>query len=459
MMNTNHDTITAIATPAGTSALAIIRMSGPESLSIIREIFTPTNEQELVHRSASLGFISDSPEQGTVIDQVIVTPWFAPHSYTGQDVVEISCHGGQYIVQHLIQLLLDKGARLAGPGEFSIRAYLNGKMDLVQAEAIVDVIHAGTQSALRASQGELFGKLSGQFNDLKTVIAKQLALLEIELDFSEEDVEFSNRDELLNSLQQVQSRIDQLVESFHYGHIIRNGAHLVIAGPPNVGKSSLLNRLLDQERAIVSDIPGTTRDTLEESLNINGYLFRITDTAGLRETEDTIERLGVERTHKLLQQADVVLHVVDATQPTTAHEHIQFNQDHQKHLFILNKIDLIDDWQKVVAKLQATDKLVLPISAKTGEGFPDLLQAIVDCVFGEKPVEYNNLVTKARHRDALIKAREHIHHAQSSIQQNLSSEFIALDIRSALNYIGEITGQVTTDDILNDIFSKFCIGK
>ncbi len=455
-MNTYTDTIAAISTPRGTGAIAIVRINGNHSIDLVEKIFVSKNNNKLSHAKATFGSIIQ--DNNSILDQVVVTLFKGPNSFTGEDLVEISCHGGPLVVQSLLQKILDLGARLAEPGEFSTRAFLNGKIDLVQAESIIDVIHAQTQSALQSSMVELTGQLSQKFNYIADTLKENTALLELELDFSDEDIEFAKRDELLKKLKNISTTINNFISTFNYGRIIRDGAHIVITGKPNVGKSSLLNKLLDQDRALVSDIPGTTRDSIEESLNIQGYLFKITDTAGLRQSIDIVEQEGVKRTHKIIEQADILLHLIDINEELEISQEV--NIDNNKyHIIIINKIDTVQEYNKksIIDKFNSFPTIFT--SVKQGIGIAEIEQQLLSFISKNEIPETHNIITKVRHRDALVKAVSFLDHAIQSLEKNLSPEFIALDLRAALDQIGEITGTVTTDDILNDIFGKFCIGK
>ncbi|NOY60897.1 MAG: tRNA uridine-5-carboxymethylaminomethyl(34) synthesis GTPase MnmE [Calditrichaeota bacterium] len=464
MIKSLNDTIAAISTARGVGAIAIVRLSGKESVQIADKIFRGKRKlQNLEPARAAFGKIiqrknDDTVDQVEILDEVIVTKFNAPHSFTGEDIVEINCHGGVYVAQEILNLLLANGARIAEPGEFTKRAFINGKIDLVQAESIADIINAQTRTSLELSVSQLSGELSEKLKSLRNALKKQCMLLEIELDFSEEDLEFAGRDTLLVDLEKLLTEVNSLLDSFQYGRIIREGAHTVLVGRPNVGKSSILNRLLEDDRAIVSDIPGTTRDSLEESLDINGVLFKITDTAGLRETKGQIEKEGVKRTRKLIEDADILVYIFDATLFHKDKSLAEFEELRRKHsdkkiLTIMNKIDLVKDVEKFDSKGS------LKISAKTGFGFNALQEQLVHLVIGGHNNLENTMIAKVRHRDILRRARDYLENAKKSLSSNLSSEFVAFDLRAALDAIGELTGQVTSEEILDDIFANFCIGK
>ena len=408
----------------------------------------------------------DSESHNDKLDHVLILKFQAPHSFTGEDIVEIDCHGGPFIIQKILSLLLTNGARLAEPGEFTRRAFLNGKLDLLQAEAVADIINAQTQKSLSISFSQLQGMLSERLQSFKKKLKNQCTLLELELDFSEEEVEFADRKELYGNLKELQGEIQKLVKSFKYGKIIKDGIHAVILGKPNVGKSSILNRLLEEERAIVSEIPGTTRDSLEESIDIDGLLFKITDTAGLRETSDIIEREGVFRTEKLVKNADLLILVLDASTSLSDEDYAIINKIENdnnyanKNIIIAaNKSDIGTNKEiEKIAEKVSTNSLVL-ISAKTGDGFGKMEEKMVAMSL-EKDVQKDSVfISKERHKNALEQAHVYLENAVASMDKKMSSEFIALDLRSALDCLGEITGEVTREEILNDIFSHFCIGK
>jgi len=462
MLTSLQDTITAIATPRGHGAIAVIRISGQKSLHIAQMIFTPYYTGQVIQKGkATLGYITNTQSDiVTNIDQVIITFYCNPHSYTGEDIIEISCHGGSFIVQEILQLILQHGARLAEPGEFTQRAFLNGKLDLVQAESVNDLINARTQSSLQLSFTQLKGGLSTDLSTLKNALRQELALLEHELDFSEEEMQFSSRQKLVKDITTFITHLNDLVQSFQFGKIIREGARIVITGKPNVGKSSILNRLLREDRAIVSEIPGTTRDSLEESLNIDGVLFVVIDTAGLRKTTDLIEAEGVRRTENLVKTADIILHIIDSSNPDALNEPLQFTvAARQKMIIVFNKIDIYKP--DIVALLENIYKAnpIVKLSAKTGEGFEFLKKEMLDYVLKEQNFPLSQTISNVRHLNALERCRDFLRNTLTSLDGQLPPEFIAMDIRGALNCIGEITGEVTGDDIINDIFSHFCIGK
>jgi tRNA modification GTPase len=454
------DTIAAIATPLGLGAIAVVRMSGEGAFTIADSLIDgsvdlSTLKPQHLARAQIMG-----PEQQP-LDDILIVKFKSPRSYTGEDMIELHCHGGLYLVQEVLKSCLNHGARLADPGEFTRRAFIHGKLDLLQAESIDDRIRARSQKSLDLSVQQASGALSSRLTDIRQRLIQQCGLLELELDFSEEDVDFADRETLLSDLNTLRAEIDLLIDAFEYGRLIREGMHTVLIGRPNVGKSLLLNHLLQQDRAIVSDIPGTTRDSLEESLDLDGYLFRLHDTAGLRQTLDYIESKGVDRTRRLMDQADLWLAMLDQHQPLHDDDRRMLDSlsgSSARSIVILNKNDLApaldpDDIAQRVSPLP-----VVTVSAKTGFGIDMLKQAMINAIVSLEP-QRSGIITKMRHYQALSTAREHLQHAEASLRDHLSAEFIALDLRAALDAVGEVTGDVSSDDILNMIFSSFCIGK
>ena len=461
MTNTVNDTIAAIATPPGIGGISVIRISGPNAWPAAMSLFKPDSDDvSLKSHRVCHGWIMNGEEP---IDEVLLTRFEAPHSYTGEDVVEISGHGSPFLSHCILNLILSKNTRAAEPGEFTQRAFLNGKLDLSQAEAVADLIQAKTESARRVAAYQLEGRLSEQVKMIRDRLIQSCSLLELELDFGEEEVEFTSRCHLKSELSLIQQSLNKLLSSFERGKVCREGIRLVIAGRPNVGKSSLLNRMIEKERAIVTDIPGTTRDTIEEMLDIEGILFVITDTAGLREKSGRVEQEGIRRTYAALNSADLILWVVDASRPL---------QSEDKHLLktirknkvpcicTVNKIDLKSDPDMTYMKQVFPDKNIIKISARTGQGMNVLIESLKGTALsGDIPHEGETLITRARHAEAVHSALDNLQKAEKSLHNHMSQEFIAMDIRGALDALGHITGQTTTDDILNRIFSEFCIGK
>ena len=468
----NKTTICAIATPAGLGATAMIRISGSEAFSIASTLFSEKSGfAELEANRAKFASIYEVVEtqnfaslrngnvddKRTLLDQVVVTKFAAPHSFTGEDVVEISCHGSIYIQHHIIELLIANGCRMAAPGEFTQRAFLNGKLDLPQAEAIADLIEAQSETAHHAAMKQLQGELSGKMAVLREELLQMASLLELELDFSEEEVEFADRTTLLDLLAHIKAEVNQLLQSYKWGTMLKNGIPVAIVGEPNVGKSTLLNAILQQERAIVSDIPGTTRDTIEDTFMLDGTLFRFIDTAGIRESGDAIERLGIERSLNTIRRAAVILWIFDARKTEQAVKteidkiENSFKSDDKKIILIGNKTDLVANKSEEVGN-------AIYISAKKGENI-DLLFKEIDSFVRDSGLRDVTLLTSERHQALLSSILASIERTETGLQQQLPTDLVAEDIRMALHDLGELTGTVSTDDILNNIFGKFCIGK
>lgn len=452
-----QDTIVALSTPPGVGALALIRLSGKESIVLCQQIFKGKDLREAQGHSAHFGSIID--ESGKLIDEVVLTVFRSPRSFTKEDVVEISCHGSDYIIQQIIQLLLVKGARLALPGEFSQRAYLNGQMDLAQAEAIADLIASDSEAAHKVAMQQMRGGYSQQIKTLREDFIRLAALLELELDFSEEDVEFANRDDLWNQVQALHQAIAEMIQSFTLGNAIKNGVPVAIIGKPNAGKSTLLNALLREERAIVSAIPGTTRDTIEDERVIEGIRFRFIDTAGLRETQDEVESIGIERTRQKMKMASLLLYLFDAAEITW--EELQEAIAEIKtydipYLLVANKIDLIAEDKRVA--LSEIEHLLF-ISALQKENLDNLEKKLAELI-NLRPLQENQvIVTNLRHYENLKECQAALTQVSQSLQAGLSTELIASDMREAAYFLGQITGEISNDDLLEHIFSKFCIGK
>jgi len=471
MSYANHnlkDTIVALATPAGVGAIGVIRLSGPEAIHIVNTVFPAKNLSEQTSHTVHFGTIRNDDDK--IIDEVLVTLFIAPKSYTKENVVEVSCHGSNYIIQQLIQLFIQKGARMANPGEFTLRAFLNGQMDLSQAEAVADLIASNSESSHAIAMQQMRGGFSDEIQQLRQQLIDFASLIELELDFSEEDVEFANRDELKKLILKIQSIIKSLIDSFHLGNVIKHGVSTVIAGRPNAGKSTLLNALLNEERAIVSAIAGTTRDTVEESLNIKGIQFRLIDTAGIRKAQDQIEQIGVERTIEKIASSTVVIYVFDVieSRPEDLWADIErFLQGskaitaNSKQIFIANKMDLNpytkpEDYYKegLISKVN-----LIPVSAKNQMNIDFLKETLFQVVLDNPSLMDQTIVTNTRHFDSLNRANQSLDAVLQGMDSGITSDFIAMDIRQALHHLGTITGQVSTDDLLGNIFSRFCIGK
>lgn len=455
-MTNTEETIVALATPSGVGAIGVIRLSGPDAITIADSVFKGKDLSKQASHTIHFGNIVDGD---MLLDEVLISLFVAPHSYTRENVVEISCHGSNYIIETIIKLLIKKGARGAKPGEFTLRAFINGQMDLSQAEAVADLIASNSKASQQVALQQLRGGFSSQLAQLREQLVQFASLVELELDFAEEDVEFANRDQLKKLTHDITRIIGSLIQSFELGNAIKMGVNTVIAGRPNAGKSTLLNALLNEERAIVSHMPGTTRDTIEEVLNIHGINFRLIDTAGIREATDAIEKIGVERTMEKISQSALLVYVYDAAQITLE----ELNQDIaslQKPginmLAVANKIDLLSVEQ--ITALPHTQSEAV-ISAKEKFHIDDLKNKIYHTAIKHELTGNETLVTNIRHLEALQKTEESLIKVLSGINGEVTSDFLATDIKQALHYLGEIVGVVTTDDLLENIFSKFCIGK
>jgi tRNA modification GTPase len=459
-----NDTICALSTPAGTGAIGIIRLSGPDSIDLCRKFFTSGNKEinleKVPSHTVHFGKFSDGD---FLIDEVLVTVFRNPHSYNGQDIVEISCHGSVYIQQRILELLLTAGARLAEPGEFTLRAFLNGKFDLSQAEAVADLIASNSESSHRLAMSQMRGGFSHKIGELRARLIDFASLIELELDFSEEDVEFADRTALFQLLEKIKSEIDNLKSSFALGNVMKHGIPVAIVGKPNVGKSTLLNALLNEERAIVSEIPGTTRDAIEDTISIQGVTFRFIDTAGLRHTEDTIENMGIDRTYEKMNQASVVLYVFDITTASEkeideaiADIRVQLDDPQKQIIPVANKTDMLMEAPHSFKKLVELDTLF--VSAKRNENINLITERLLKSVHSGETGD-QTIVYSLRHFEALTRAGQSIESIEKGFADNVPSDLIATDIRQALYHLGAITGEVTTDELLGNIFGKFCIGK
>jgi len=448
------DTIVALATPSGSGAIGIIRLSGPEAISITQQVFKGKNLSKQASHTIHFGTIKDGEQ---IIDEVLVSLFIGPHSYTKEHVVEISTHGSSYIIQKIIRLLISKGARAAKAGEFTLRAFLNGQLDLSQAEAVADLIASDSQASHQLAMQQMRGGFSTQLQQLREELIHFASMIELELDFAEEDVEFANRDDLKALILKINIVLHKLIQSFEQGNVLKTGVPVVIAGWPNVGKSTLLNTLLNEERAIVSEIAGTTRDTIEDELTINGIVFRFIDTAGIRDTQDTIEAIGVERTHEKMKQAKLILYLVSPDQPKEVIEEQLLGLETATipFLTILNKADMLNDSQERVFNQIP----LIRLSAKEKTGIEELKKAILEKIQLHNIAADEVLISNTRHLEALQKTESALTNVLYNLDTLVTSDFISSDIKQALHYLGEITGLVTTDDLLENIFSKFCIGK
>ena len=453
----HESTIVALATPNGTGAIGIIRLSGPDAIVIANSVFKGKDLAKQLSHTIHFGHIVDGD---VVLDEVLVSLFIAPRSYTRENVVEISCHGSNYIIESIIRLLIKQGAIAAKPGEFTLRAFLNGQLDLSQAEAVADLIASNSKASQQVALQQLRGGFSNELQQLREQLVQFASLIELELDFSEEDVEFANRGQLKQLVVNIDRIVSRLIESFELGNVIKHGVNTVIAGRPNAGKSTLLNALLNEERAIVSHMPGTTRDTIEELLNINGISFRLIDTAGIREATDAIEQIGVERTMEKISQSALLVYVYDAAELSDAELQSDL-QNLQKPginiLVVANKIDLLNTEPN--SAFHIPQSAFLAVSAKEKQHIDALKQKIYDATVKYQLTGDETLVTNIRHLEALQKTGAALARVLTGIDNQVTSDFLAMDIKQALHYLGEITGAVTTDDLLDNIFSKFCIGK
>nr|WP_199156120.1 tRNA uridine-5-carboxymethylaminomethyl(34) synthesis GTPase MnmE [Pedobacter sp. ASV2] len=449
-----QDTIIALSTPPGSGAIGVIRLSGPQAISLTNEVFAGKDLEKQATHTLHFGLVKDGDQ---IIDEVVAGLYVAPKSYTKENVVEISCHGSNYIIQQIINLLISKGARAAKPGEFTLRAFLNGAFDLSQAEAVADLIASNSKASHDVAMQQMRGGFANELKALREQLIHFASMIELELDFAEEDVEFANRDQLRNLVTKINYVLRRLISSFELGNVIKNGVPIVIAGKPNVGKSTLLNALLNEERAIVSDIAGTTRDTIEDELTIGGIVFRFIDTAGIRDTADIIEALGVERTLEKMKQAKLIIYMADGAQtPLEIEEQLNgLNKLGIPYLVLLNKADLLSSEQrKEFSKLN-----VVFISAKEKLGIDDLKETLLEQVNLHHINTSETLVTNIRHVEALKQTENALQRVLDNVDNPVTSDFLAMDIKQGLHYLGEITGTVTTDDLLENIFTKFCIGK
>lgn len=451
------DTIVALATAPGIGAIGVIRISGTKAFPIINELFPSKDITQQPSHSLHVGFLKQGDE---VLDEVVVSLYKSPRSYTGEDVIEISCHGSPFVQQQVIEACLKNGARLAKPGEFTQRAFLNGKLDLAQAEAVADLIASNTAAACKAALHTMRGGFSEKLKALRERMIRFSALIELELDFSQEDVEFADRKQFYELITEMSDTTTKLTASFQLGNVIKNGVSVAIIGKPNAGKSTLLNALLQEDRAIVSEIPGTTRDTIEEVLNIDGILFRLIDTAGIREhSGDIIESAGIERSLEKMKQADLVLFLFDASDTRSAIETLKTEIEKQQlnYLLVANKIDIAGE-KEAKEKFTDLDKVVF-IAAKQHLHTEVLKQKMVDAVLQGRLNTESTIVTNARHYHALREVEKSLADIRAGLDHKLPGDLLSLDIRRCLHYLGEITGEVTNDDMLDYIFSKFCIGK
>ena len=467
-----QDTIVALASPSGAGAIAVIRISGTHSITIAEKVFQSVSGKKIAQQKTHtihLGTIVDGTK---VYDQVLLSIFKNPNSYTGEDVIEISCHGSTFIQQQILQLLLRNGCRMAQAGEFTLRAFLNGKLDLSQAEAVADLIASDNEASHQIAMQQMRGGFSNEISKLREELLNFASLIELELDFAEEDVEFADRTQFHELLNRIEFVLKRLIDSFAVGNVIKNGIPVAIVGEPNVGKSTLLNALLNEERAIVSDIAGTTRDTIEDELVIEGIGFRFIDTAGIRDTKDVVESIGIKKTFEKIEQAQVVVYLLDSYELRVASSSFLveiekiINQFPLKPLLIVfNKADVIEknelekNIQLYNSKLETRNSKLIAISAKQKTGIDELKNTLLSFVNTGALRNNETIVTNTRHYDSLLKALEEIQKVKFGMDSHLPSDLMAIDIRQALYYFGEITGEVTNDELLGNIFANFCIGK
>jgi tRNA modification GTPase len=463
----SQETIVALASPSGAGAIAVIRISGNDAIAIASQVFQSVSGKDISKQKTHtlhLGHIVDNEK---IYDQVLLSIFKGTNSYTGENTIEISCHGSTYIQQQIIQLLLRKGCRMAQAGEFTLRSFLNGKMDLSQAEAVADLISSDNEASHQIAMQQMRGGFSNEISKLREELLNFASLIELELDFAEEDVEFADRTQFHDLLNRIEFVLKRLIDSFAVGNVIKNGIPVAIVGEPNVGKSTLLNALLNEERAIVSEIAGTTRDTIEDELNINGMNFRFIDTAGIRETNDVVESIGIKKTFEKIEQAQVIIYLMDSSKLSLNNENlieVQIELEKIKNLFPLkvlvmigNKADKLSQTETINITTQIPDIVLL--SAKEKKGIDDLKNKLTSFIDTGALRNNETIVTNTRHYDSLLKSLEEIQKVKHGLQTNLTSDLMAFDIKQALYYIGEITGEVTNDELLGNIFANFCIGK
>ncbi len=457
------DTICALATPSGTGAIAVIRVSGKNTFPILSKLFKPYGNLDYASLESHKMTLGQIHEEEKPIDEVMLTKFLAPHSYTGEDVAEISCHGSSFIHQELLRVLMDAGCRMASPGEFTMRAFLRGKMDLSQAEAVADLIASNSASSHTLAFRQMRGHFSQRIQELRRQLVDFASLIELELDFSEEDVEFANRDKLINLLDTMQKELGQLIESFALGNVLKNGIPVAIIGKPNVGKSTLLNAIFNEEKAIVSEIPGTTRDAIEDVLVINGVSFRFIDTAGLRESDDTVESIGIGRTYEKIEQAAIILYMFDAATPLeeineTIGEFQEKIDDPGKRLILIaNKIDLLEEIPHNFKNLVELETIF--VSAKRKENISLINESLLKSVSSGVEESNQSIVASSRHYQALKETLNSLDLVSQGVNKGISGDLLSSDIRAALHHLGTITGEITNDELLGNIFGRFCIGK
>lgn len=460
-MNYTPDTICALSTPNGVGAIAMIRLSGSDSFAIMQKLFRKDLSTKESH-TAHFGLIKDGDK---LIDEVVAVIYKNPKSFTGEDMVEISCHASPYIIQEILRLLLQNGARMAREGEFSLRAYLNGKVDLSQAEAIADLIASENKASHDMAMNQMRGGFAKVINGLREQLIHFASMIELELDFGEEDVEFANRKDLVELVAKILMEVRRLSSSFALGNVLKNGVPVAIVGEPNVGKSTLLNLFLNEDRAIVSNIAGTTRDVIEDSVTYDGVEFRFIDTAGIRETADEIESIGIEKAFEKVQQASIILYMVDASHPDLENANSELQKvrdvmsDDKELIVVINKVDKVSAIDLEKFKTTLAHDQVVQLSAKQAEGLEALKEILVNYVQSQGNATGQVIVSNARHFNALKEAEESLDRVNYSLSNDIPTDLVAMDIRQCLHHLGEITGNINTEDLLDSIFSNFCIGK
>ena len=464
----SQETIVALASPSGAGAIAVIRLSGKDAITIAESVFQSVSGKKISNQKTHTIHLGQIVDEGKTFDQVLLSIFKNPNSYTGENVVEISCHGSTYIQQQIIQLLLRKGCKMAQAGEFTLRAFLNGKLDLSQAEAVADLISSDNEASHQIAMQQMRGGFSSEIAKLREELLNFASLIELELDFAEEDVEFADRTQFKELLTRIEFVLKRLIDSFAVGNVIKNGIPVAIVGEPNVGKSTLLNALLNEERAIVSDIAGTTRDTIEDELVINGIGFRFIDTAGIRETKDVVESIGIKKTFEKIEQAQVILYLFESLKFKVQSSEYIIEIEKIKNQFplkplvvVINKIDLLSETEilNIKEQLETLNVKLQTISAKNNLGIDDLKSQLLSFVNTGALRNNETIVTNTRHYDSLLKALEEIQKVTFGLNNGLPSDLMAIDIKQALYYFGEITGEVTNDELLGNIFANFCIGK
>jgi len=455
----NQETIIALATPNGLGAISVIRISGLNAISVTEKLFKPKGNKKLSNQKSHTVHLGHLMKNGHELDEVLVTLFKGPHSYTGENTIEISCHGSTFIQQEIIDLFIENGIRVANPGEFTLRAFINGKMDLNQAEAVADLIASENEGSHKLAMEQM---KNGFSNDLKKLRAELLhfsSMIELELDFSQEDVEFAERSEFKKLTVKIQTELEKLIDSFKSGNVLKNGISVAIAGKPNAGKSSLLNTLLNEDKAIVSDIPGTTRDSIEDSLVIDGINFRFTDTAGLRETEDIIESKGIEKTKEKINNARILIYLFDSNDTTFNEINSDMKSFKRKDLSVLlvrNKVDLKNTNQNLINQLEKFE--IIEISANNIDSVSSLKKRLVNEINILNPYT-DTVISNSRHYEALMKALKAIEEVNMGLKSEISGDLLSVDIRKSIEHLAEITGEITNDDVLGNIFANFCIGK